>query len=147
MRRWAAHSPEMEPDVLNPQRPPRCRACLLALAVLPLALGMAARPAAAEPAPQPWEVAGRQGIILQVIVPTAQAGDREAYRVQVEKLCAGKETCFVNFFTNSTGAAPSVPLPEAITSEATAVLRRSGKNGVEGFRWSCRLALPEPDCF
>ena len=71
----------------------------------------------------------------------------DAYRQQIETLCVGKETCFANFFTNSTGAALAIPLPDAITQEATAVLRRSGKNGVEGFRWSCRMSMPEPGCF
>jgi hypothetical protein len=103
--------------------------------------------AAAQTATDAWTVAGRQGIILQVIVPAAQARNMDAYRQQIEMLCAGKETCFANFFTNSTGAELAIPLPDAITQEATAVLRRSGKNGVEGFRWSCRMAMPEPGCF
>ena len=101
----------------------------------------------AQAVPDPWTVAGRQGVILQVIVPLEQAKDRDAYRRQIEALCQGKETCFVNFYTNSTGAPLAIPLPDAISHEATAVLRRSAKQGSEGFRWSCRLALPEPDCF
>lgn len=94
-----------------------------------------------------WPVAGRQGIIRLVIVPLAQAGDRAAYDQQIERLCAGQETCFVNFFTNSTGAAVQVPLPDAISAEATALLRRSAKQGVDSFRWSCRLNKPVADCF
>lgn len=98
-------------------------------------------------APEPWTVAGRQGMILQVIVPVAQAKERSAYQQQIEALCRGQETCFVNFYTNSTGAPLALPLPDAIAQEPTAVLRRSAKQGTEGFRWSCRLALPEPNCF
>ena len=95
-----------------------------------------------------WQVVGKQGILLQVIVPSAQARDRAAYQAQVPALCGDRDTCFVNFYTNSTGAAPALPLPAAIADEATAVLRRSSKQGVlDGFRWSCRLALPEPGCF
>lgn len=101
----------------------------------------------AQPAPDAWTVAGRQGVILQVIVPLEQAKDRDAYRQQIEILCQGKETCFVNFYTNSTGAPLAIPLPDAISNEATATQRRSAKRGSEVFRWSCRLALPEPDCF
>lgn len=126
------------PRALHRRNP--LRATVLAALLSPLA-------GAAQVAPEPWAVAGRQGTILQVIVPLALASDREAYRAQIEAFCAGRETCFVNFYTNSSGAALSLPLPEAIANEATAVLRRSAKQGSEGFRWSCRLALPEPNCF
>lgn len=98
-------------------------------------------------APSAWTLAGMQGKIRIVVVPQTQAGDAAAYERQIEQLCAGQETCFVNFFTNSTGAAVQVPLPDAIASEATAVLRRSAKQGVDGFRWSCRMKKPGTDCF
>jgi len=94
-----------------------------------------------------WAVVGRQGILLHVVVPTAQARDREAYRREIPLICGERETCFVNFYTNTSGAPATLPLPDAIASEATAVLRRSAKQGAEGLRWSCRLGLPEPDCF
>lgn len=100
------------------------------------------------PANEPgFQVVGRQGILMHVIVPAAAAKDREAYLREIPAICGTQETCFVNFYTNSTGAPASLPLPDAISSEATAVLRRSAKQGSEGFRWSCRLGLPEPDCF
>lgn len=82
-----------------------------------------------------------------VIVPLAQAQDRAAYDEQIAALCKGQETCFINFFTNSTNAGLAVPMPDAIDKEATAVLRRSAKQGVNSFRWSCRLKRPEIDCF
>ena len=95
-----------------------------------------------------WQVVGRQGLLAHVIVPAAQARDRGAYQRQVPVLCGTRETCFVNFYTNSTGAAAALPLPDAVSGEATAVLRRSAKQGVlDGFRWSCRMAMPEPNCF
>lgn len=95
----------------------------------------------------PWVVAGRQGIIRLVIVPTAQAQDLAAYESQIAALCKGQETCFINFFTNSKNVEVAVPLPDAIDKEATAVLRRSAKQGVNSFRWSCRLNRPDPNCF
>lgn len=120
-----------------------CTALVRLAAALTLGsgLGGAARAAAPE-----WPVAGRQGIIRLVIVPGAQAGDRVAYDRQIDALCAGQETCFINFFTNSTGVAVQVPLPDAIANEPTALLRRSAKQGVDSFRWSCRLKKPG-DCF
>lgn len=108
--------------------------------------GLSALHAAGE-ATDAWPLAGRQGMIRIVIVPAAQAGDPEAYQRQIAVLCAGEETCFVNFFTNASGAAVTVPLPDAIANEPTAVLRRSAKQGVESFRWSCRMKKPEPGCF
>ncbi len=122
---------------------------MTALPYRPLAVAavLAALGGGAVAGPEPWTVAGRQGMILQVIVPVAQAKERGAYQQQIEALCRGRETCFVNFYTNSRGVPLAVPLPDEIANEPTAVLRRSAKQGTEGFRWSCRLALPEPDCF
>ncbi|HSV68870.1 MAG TPA: hypothetical protein VLI72_02060 [Methylibium sp.] len=111
------------------------------------AVAIAALATSAQAAPEPWPMVGRQGIIQQVIVPLDQARSRDAYLQQIDRLCQGKETCFVNFYTNSTGAAAELPLPDAIANEATAVMRRSAKQAAELFRWSCRLAMPEPNCF
>lgn len=97
--------------------------------------------------PEPWPLAGRQGLMLLVIVPAAQATDASAYQAQLKQLCPGDRTCFVNFYTNSTGAEASVPLPDAIDREATATFRRSVKQGAESFRWSCRMQLAVPNCF
>lgn len=103
-------------------------------------------PGQAQP-PAPWQVAGRQGLMLLVIVPAEQARDQAAYEAQIKQFCPPQRTCFVNFYTNSTGAEASVPLPDAIGSEATATFRRSMKQGAESFRWSCRLQQPLPNCF
>jgi len=94
-----------------------------------------------------WEVAGRQGLIQVVIVPPAQARNRDAYARQVALLCPPTATCFINFFTNSTGMPASVPLPDAIANEPTAIFRRSAKQGAELFRWSCRMGSDAGNCF
>ena len=96
---------------------------------------------------QPWPVAGHQGLIRVVIVPADLARDREAYRQQIARLCMPGQTCFINFFTNSTGAPLAVPLPDAISNEATAIYRHSVKQGAELFRFSCRLGGDPGDCF
>ncbi len=126
------------------KRPGALLARAYCLTLLATASGL---PPAIAAGPSDWALAGRQGIIRMVIVPQAQAGNRSAYDRQIETLCAGQETCFVNFFTNSTGAAVQVPLPDAIANEPTALLRRSAKQGVDSFRWSCRLKKPDADCF
>jgi len=125
------------PDMRRTTAPhPHCLAAtVLALATLS---------AAAETT---WTVVGRQGLMQVVIVPREQATDLAAYRAQVPKLCAPDTTCFINFFTNSTGAELALPLPDAIAAEATARFRRSTKNGVEVFQWSCRMGPGTPDCF
>ncbi len=94
-----------------------------------------------------WPIAGRQGIIQVIIVPEAESRDRAAYQREIAALCPPTASCFINFHTNSTGAPLSVPLPDAIAAEATALFRRSVKQGGEFFRWSCRLGVPEGDCF
>lgn len=98
-------------------------------------------------ADEAWPVAGQQGLVRFVIVPVAQASDTEAYGRQVKLLCEPERTCFLNFYTNASGAAVAMPLPDAITSEATATYRRSAKQGAERFLWSCRLKMPQPECF
>lgn len=101
---------------------------------------------AARAADDAWPLAGQQGLVRLVIVPSAQVKDEAAYMRQVATLCAPDRTCFLNFYTNSTGAPLAMPLPDAIASEATATFRRSTKNGAERFMWSCRLKMQEP-CF
>ena len=108
-----------------------------------LALWAAAGAAAAD---ESWTVAGQQGLVRFVIVPAAQAKDEPAYQRQIASLCEPDRTCFLNFYTNSSGAPLAMPLPDAIAAEATATFRRSTKNGAERFMWSCRMKMQEP-CF
>ncbi len=95
----------------------------------------------------PWPLAGQQGIVRSVIVPMDQARDRAAYARQIQMLCEPNQTCFLNFYTNSTKAQLSMPLADAISNESTAAFRRSAKQGTEVFRWNCRLQIPKEDCF
>ncbi len=90
---------------------------------------------------------GRQGVVRMVLVPLVQARARAAYDRQIALLCAAEGRCFINFYTNSTGAALATPLPDAVFQEATAVFRRSEKHGAEQFRWACRLGLDPGNCF
>ena len=129
-------------------RPDLLRSAALSLSLcLGLFLCLPPGHAADAPPPEPWPVAGQQGIMRFVIVPTALARDREAYARQIELLCQPGQSCFLNFYTNTQGAALAVPLPDAIDKEATAVFRRSIKQGAELMRWSCRLQLAPDDCF
>ena len=94
-----------------------------------------------------WQEVGRQGVVRIVIVPMEQARDKQAYSGQTVALCGAAESCFINFHTNSTSAPVTIPLPDAIAHEAVAAYRRSAKRGSEVMRFSCRLALDEPNCF
>jgi hypothetical protein len=101
----------------------------------------------AGPSDATWAVAGQQGLVRFIIVPQDKAREREAYEAQIKKLCEPDRTCFLNFYTNSKNAALSVPLLDAIEQEATAVFRRSSKQGAERFQWSCRLKVTTDPCF
>lgn len=103
--------------------------------------------AAAQPAAEEWQHLGRQGLVQMVIVPLQHARDEAAYREQLRRLCPPEATCFVNFYSNSTGATPGLPLPEAISAEATATFRRSMKQMVESFSWACRMQMAQKNCF
>jgi hypothetical protein len=94
-----------------------------------------------------WQLAGRQGLVQFVIVPAAHAGDRAEYDAQIARLCPADQSCFVNFFTNASGAPVALPLPDSIAAEATARYRRSMKNGMEVFQWSCRISKHSDGCF
>jgi hypothetical protein len=110
-------------------------------------LGHPASGLAAATGPDTWTVVGKQGLVRLVIVPAEQASDQGAYERQIVRLCEPERTCFLNFYTNATGAVPSVPLPDAIANEATATYRRSMKNGVQIFMWSCRMKVAGKECF
>ena len=112
---------------------------------LTLALLLAASAHAAEP--EAWPVAGQQGLVRYVIVPTALARDEPAYARQLALLCGPERTCFINFYTNSSGAPVSMPLPDAIEHEPTAVFRQSVKRGAATLRWSCRMQIAAETCF
>lgn len=124
--------------------PTRALPLIAARGLAAFAIAWAASALAAD---EPWTVAGQQGLVRLVIVPPAQARDAEAYARQIGRLCEPDRTCFLNFFTNSTGAPLAVPLPDAIGHEATAVFRRSTKQGAELFRWACRLQVDAENCF
>jgi len=94
-----------------------------------------------------WSVIGQQGLVHFVLVPSEEATTLAAYEKQISRLCEPERTCFLNFYTNSTGAALVVPLPDAVANEATATYRRSMKNGIQVFLWSCRLNVPGRECF
>jgi len=96
---------------------------------------------------QDWIVAGRLGLMQFIVVPEASARDRAYYSRVIEQSCDKEETCFLRFFTNSSGAVPAVPLPDAILAEPTAMFQRSIKQAREQFQWSCRLGLAEANCF
>jgi hypothetical protein len=119
---------------------------VLRMAALALCIALFGLHATAEEAA--WPEVGRQGMTRFVIVPLAQAREREAYTRQVALLCPDeRQSCFINFFTNASGAALSMPLPDAVAAEPTAVFRRSAKQGAELFRWSCRLGNDPLNCF
>jgi hypothetical protein len=96
---------------------------------------------------QDWIVAGRLGLMQFIVVPEASARDRDYYNRVIEQSCDKEETCFLRFFTNSSGAVPAVPLPDAILAEPTAMFQRSIKQAREQFQWSCRLGQAEANCF
>lgn len=110
-------------------------------------LAMMAAAMAPAGAQEAWITAGQQGLVRFVIVPAAAMRDRAAYARQVALLCEPERTCFLNFYTNSTGAPVAMPLPDAIDREATAVYRRSAKQGAERFQWSCRMQVSQEPCF
>ncbi|WP_077037549.1 hypothetical protein [Pelomonas sp. KK5] len=111
--------------------------------MLPL-LAAAADPNATQPG---WTVMGRQGIVLMVLVPQAEARDEAAYMREIESICKEEINCFLNFYTNTRNAPVAVPLPDEISHEVTATYRKTYKKGVPLFTWSCRMQMIADSCF
>ena len=121
------------------------KASRLWLVALTFAHGLLNVARAAEP--DTWAVIGQQGLVRAVLVPTSQATDEAAYDRQIARLCEPERTCFLNFYTNTSAAPLTMPLPDAIANEATASYRFSAKNGVRAMTWSCRLKIAGKECF
>jgi hypothetical protein len=102
-------------------------------------------PGAADP--PPWQVVGRLGVVQYVVVPESAARQRGYYDTIIQQSCPPAGTCFMRFFTNSSGATPTLPLPDVIQNEPAALFQRSAKRGTEEFRFSCRLQVAGADCF
>lgn len=94
-----------------------------------------------------WTVMGRQGIVLMVLVPMAEARDEAAYEREIKLICKDEINCFLNFYTNSKNAEVAVPLPDEISHEVTATYRKTYKKGVPLFTWSCRMQMITDSCF
>ena len=98
--------------------------------------------------PDNWTLAGRLGLLQFVVVPEASARDGDYYRRILDEVCADKvASCFVRFFTNSTGAKLDFPLLDAVLNEPTVMFQRSAKHQREQFQGNCRLGMAESSCF
>ena len=120
------------------------RCVIIGIGVVLFTSPLSAAPGEQQPS---WPLTGRQGLVGIVIVPAESVADRQAYDAQISRLCDPNRTCFLNFYTNSTGAEASVPLPAAIANEPAAIYRRSVKRGMVRFMWSCRVRQNEGQCF
>ncbi len=112
-----------------------------------LGLTLAGGARAADAPAAGWQHAGRLGLVQYIIVAEAQARERAYYDRIINEACAERPTCFLRFFTNSKNVPVTLPLPDAIDHEATAIFQRSDKRGGADFRWSCRMKLSDGVCF
>ncbi len=113
-----------------------------------LAAIAALSPAAAADSASDWQLAGRLGLLQFIVVPEASAQDRAYYDRIIEEVCADRgSSCFLRFFTNSTGAKLDFPLPDVVLNEPTVMFQRSAKHQQEQFQWSCRLRRAASTCF
>jgi hypothetical protein len=115
--------------------------------VLAAATSSCAYGADALPGGQDWQVAGRLGLLQFVVVAEPRAREREFYASIVTSLCEPDSTCFLRFFTNSKKVPVTMPLPDAILAEPTAMFQRSSKQGNAVFQWSCRTGLAAGNCY
>jgi hypothetical protein len=112
-----------------------------------LLLALTVSPPTRADTPHDWQVAGRLGLMQFIVVPEASARDGRYHRAIVDELCDREDTCFLRFFTNSTGAQMAFPLPDAIMNEPTVMFQRSAKHRREQFQWACRLDMADGNCF
>ena len=94
-----------------------------------------------------FNVVGQLGLMKFIIIPVEKQSNVEFHRKIIKKTCIQGETCFLNFFTNSTNAPENFPLDDRILSEPTLMYKYSTKHRNEIEDWSCRLNLPVKSCF
>ena len=94
-----------------------------------------------------FKVAGSMGLMKFVIIPTEKRDNIEYHRKIVKILCDQRQSCFINFFTNSHNAPEKLPLDDRILAEPTLMYKYSPKHRNEIEDWSCRLNLPIKSCF
>ena len=92
-------------------------------------------------------IAAKMGIMQFIIVPVERQKDKKFHIDTIKTLCPEKDTCFLNFFTNSKNTKISFPLNDNILNEPTLMYRRSAKHQNATFQWSCRLSLAVTNCF
>ena len=92
-------------------------------------------------------IAAKLGIMQFIIVPLERQKDKKFHIDTIKTLCPEKDTCFLNFFTNSKNIKISFPLNDQILNEPTLMYRRSAKHQNATFQWSCRLSLAVTNCF
>ena len=92
-------------------------------------------------------IAAKIGIMQFIIVPLERQKDKKFHIDTIKTLCPEKDTCFLNFFTNSKNTKISFPLDDKILNEPTLMYRRSAKHQNATFQWSCRLSLAVTNCF
>ena len=92
-------------------------------------------------------IAAKIGIMQFIIVPLKRQTDKKFHIETIKLLCPEKDTCFLNFFTNSKNTKISFPLNDEILNEPTLMYRRSAKHQNATFQWSCRLGLAVTNCF
>ena len=92
-------------------------------------------------------IAAKIGIMQFIIVPLERQKDKKFHIDTIKTLCPEKDTCFLNFFTNSKNTKISFPLNDKILNEPTLMYRRSAKHQNATFQWSCRLSLAVTNCF
>ena len=93
--------------------PPSFASLLQAIVAILVAGASCASPSVASAAEaDAWSVIGDQGVTRYVLVPSEQASNAAAYERQIIRLCDPTSTCFLNFYTNSTGAPLGMPLAD-----------------------------------
>ena len=92
-------------------------------------------------------IAAKLGIMQFIIVPIDHQTDKKYHVDTIKLLCPEKDTCFLNFFTNSKNTRISFPLNDEILNEPTLIYRRSAKHQNATFQWSCRLNMAVANCF
>ncbi|MBI5438345.1 MAG: hypothetical protein HY936_05275 [Nitrosomonadales bacterium] len=98
-------------------------------------------------ASEPWRHIRTIGMIQMVVVDKAQYKNQDIYRLAIGKLCAGKNFCYVLFWSDEKLIPTKMPMTDAQAKAMVANWTYNGNTGHRQLLWSCSIVNDPTQCF
>ena len=94
-----------------------------------------------------WKLAGQSGQQQWVLIDNKQEKDTDLYQTAIDKLCAGKSSCYVLFWSDPKMVPTSLPMSDAQSKAIRASWTYNAKTGYRQLVWSCQIVNDPSQCF